>query len=491
MADAQVNTGSDVGSVASGIYGDAWKSAEKFDKQTDEGIKKMESERLPSPPELKKPPEQKDYTTDPMQTFGSAAMFLSAFGGLLTKHPLTTALNSGAAVMNAANKKDAAAFNKAFDQWKIDNENAWKMADYNQQLYKDLIGKDEAELKARAVSAKDNVMIHMADAKMAEQLYRDRERQITKGYGANQAIVDYVSSKEDAAKSNGMSDEQISLQRPQWFGEALSASKGKGASDDQLAKTDWKNMNPEDPVPGTGLTAGAIKVYGDAIVSGVKPSQLGLGYGMNPVKKAVDNYVASTHPGFKMADAETSYLGQQKEASTVGSAAGRIKLAANSLDQAIPLARNAMAKVDLSSFTDLNSFENYARSHTGDPNITALNTAIQTVISDYSSLIARNGQQTDSTRAASRELVNTSMSKGQLDAFFDQVQKEKDAQLRAIDVTQNKQSKIVDLFNDGGSKDYPLSLPKDGKFKKDTWYFNDKGEVGKYVGEKDGQHVFE
>lgn len=480
MATPQINTGTDVGSVASSIYGDAYASAAKLDKRTDEGIKKMESEKIPSPPELKESPNPKDFQTDQMQTFGSAAMFIAAFGSLLTKTPLETALNSGASVLNAYHKNDAAAFNQAFNKWKVDNDNAWKVADYNQQLYKDVLGKDEAELKARAVSAKDEVMLHMADAKMAHQLYSDREKQIKKGQSANQAISDYVDSKEQESRDKGMNDEQISLQKPKWFGEALSATKGKGAADDDLSKIDWKTIKPEDPVPGTGLTAGAIKIYGDAIVSGAKPSALGLGYGMNPVKKSVDNYVASTHPGFKMADAETNYLGQQKEASTVGTSAGRIKLAANSLDQAIPLARNAMQKVDLTSFPSLNAFENYARAHTGDPNITALNTAIQTVISDYSSLIARNGQQTDSTRAASRELVNSNMASGQLDAFFDQVEKEKDAQLKAIDVTQGK-----GLAGKAPDKKH-IDMLKTDPSEQNKKYFDEafgNGEAAKVLGE--------
>lgn len=482
MPEAQINTGTPLESVANSVYGAAYKSADKFDKETEAGIQKMDSEKLPSPPELKKAPEQKDYISDPMQTFGSAAMFLSVFGSLLTKNPLETALNSGAAVMNAANKRDAASFNKAFDQWKIDNENAMKMANYNQDLYKDLIGKDEAELRARAVSAKDNVMIHMADAKMAGQLYRDREKQIKKAEGANQAISGYVDSKEQEARDNGMSDEQIALQKPKWFGEALSSSKGKGGSDDSLAKVDWKSLKPDDPVPGTGLTFASIKSYGDAIADGAKPSSLGLGYGLNPTKKAVENYANYAHPGFKMADAEANYAANLKEKTTVGAAAGKIKLAANSLDQAIPLARDAMKNVDLSSFTNLNALENYARTHTGDPNITALNTAIQTVISDYSSLIARNGVQTDSTRAASRELVNANMASGQLDAFFDQVEKEKGAQLKAIDVTQGKSSGLA-----GKSPDEKhIKMLKGDPSEQNKKYFDEafgEGSAAKVLGE--------
>jgi hypothetical protein len=487
-ASPQINTGTSLDSVIGNIQDpterailkDETARENKVQDFTEKKIAERDATEIPKAPVLEKAPDQKDYTTDPMQTFGSAAMILGTFGGLLTKNPIETALNSGAAVMNAANKKDAAAFNKAFDKWKIDSENAWKMAQWNQDAYKTALGKSDEDVKLYATMFKNDTAAHALTAKMHEQDLRAQEKALEKAKGATGAIIDYVNSKEQEARDSGKSDAYIEANRIKWYGEAKALGSGKGNQDEQLANIDWKKLKPDDPVPGTGLTASAIKVYGDAIADGVRPSQLGLGYGMNPVKKAVDNYVAATHPGFKMSDAELGYTGAQSEARTTGTSASRIKLAANSLDQVIPLARDAMKNVDLTNFTDLNSFENYARTHTGDPNITALNTAIQTVISDYSSLISRNGQQTDSTRAAARELVNSNMASGQLDAFFDQVEKEKGAQLRAIDVTRGKglAGKPPD--------DKHVKMLKDDPSEQNIKYFDEafgQGSAAKYLGE--------
>jgi hypothetical protein len=151
----------------------------------------------------------------------------------------------------------------------------------------------------------------------------------------------------------------------------------------------------------------------------------------NPKKDAVDDLWAKMYPDDDIADIQANRSGTMQEERTTGAAAGRINMAANSLDKALPLLETAIKGVNLTDYPDLNSLENAVRKRTGDPKIVALNTAIQTVISDYSSLIARNGLSTDATRSAARELVNENMASGQLGAFIDQVRKEKDAQLLA------------------------------------------------------------
>lgn len=415
-----VPSGTQLGDVASGLYGPAYKEAEKIDRQTDEGIKKIESEKAPTPPKMAEAPKPENYQTDPMQEFGSAAMFLSVFGSLLTKQPLTNALKSGAAVMQARNQGDANAFKQAMDKWKVDTGNAWKMANWQQDVYKAAIAKDEAELKARAVSFKDEVMLHMADAKMAQQAIRDREKALKKAQGPAEHVQEAAQTAYDKAIADGKSEEVANVKYMEAYGNALKTTKGQGDKDKVT------------------ITPGAVDTYANAVHGGVKLSAFGLGYGTNANKTAVMNRVAEKYPNFDMAQAEASYGGVAQESRTVGAAAGRIKLAANSLDNAIPLARSAADKVDLSQFPSLNALENKVRSGTGDPNIIALNTAIQTVISDYSSLIARNGQQTEGTRIAAREMVNSNMVSGQLDAFFEQVEKEKTAQLNAVKETEGK-----------------------------------------------------
>ena len=162
--------------AAASIYKPVQIAAAKRDKVVEEGVSKIDSAKIPEPPKLESSPNPKDYQTSPAETWGSAGMFLAVFGSLMTKHPMTTALNSAAGVMKAANEKDASAFNQAMDKFKIDTDNAWKMANYNQKLYEDIIGKDEAMVNLRAKAAGDDVMVAMNQAGLAGQLYADRQR---------------------------------------------------------------------------------------------------------------------------------------------------------------------------------------------------------------------------------------------------------------------------------------------------------------------------
>lgn len=480
----QINSGTDPATTASSVYGDAYKAADKFDKQTEAGIKKMDSETLPKPPTLADAPKPESRSS--MEAFGSAAGFLATFGSLMTRRPLTNALNSGAAVMNAYHAQDAKAFKDAMDKFKVDNDNAWKMADYNQQLYKDIIGKDEAELRARAVSAKDQVMLHMADAKMSEQLYKDREKNSEK-MQKQQWIVEAAMNDYEEAKKAGKSEAEANKVFMESYGKYNATLAGKMAKDDQGVSVDWGKVQPKDPIPGTGLTAGAIKIYGDAIVQGAKPSQLGLGYGMNPVKKAVDNYVAQNHPDFNMAKAETQYAGQQTAERISAKNYENMKIAGGNLDKSIPTLLESAQKVNLSKFKDINSFLNYAKEHTGDPNIVSLATKLAATRADYSLVLARGGNLTDTSRNHADEVLNLAFSQGQMQAATDAMMIE----------TKNNMSSATEALQDvpnmgrnssakdGGNKDSPLPTPKDNKYEKDKYYdLSSQGDYGvhKYLG---------
>lgn len=496
--DTQINTGSDLGAI-NGAYSDAYKSADRLDKQTEEGIKKMDSEAVPKPPTLSESPKPENYNRSSMEAFGSAASFLAMFGSLMTKHPLTTALNSGAAVMNAYHAQDATSFKEAMDKWKIDNENAFKMADYNQQLYKDVLGKDEAELKARAVSAKDNVMIHMADAKMAQQLYKDREKNLNK-MQKEQWVVDAATSDYDQAIKDGKSEKEANQIFMTSYGKYNATLSGKLAKDDQGLGVDWEKMKPNDPVPGTGLTAGAIQIYGDAIKNGANPSQIGLGYGMNPVKKAVDNYIAYKYPDFDMAKSEREYLGAQTEEKITAKNASNINIAVNNLDNSLPLLMEQVQAVNPGQFKSFNQFQNYLSENTGDPKIVKLRQTVNDTLADFSMLLARGGQVTDQVRNSANETLNAAWASGQfkgaVEIMYRTGQNQKAAAKQSLQEAggagAGRNEKVENLFNDGGSKDYPLTMPSDMKdLEQDKYYTGPDGNTGKYVGIKNGHYQFE
>ncbi len=87
------------------------------------------------PPKLDVPPPPVPKSTDPHVIWGSLAMGLAALGSLMTRTPLTTAMNAAGDVMQAYVKRDQMAADQAFATWKMASENAIQMADFQQKTY--------------------------------------------------------------------------------------------------------------------------------------------------------------------------------------------------------------------------------------------------------------------------------------------------------------------------------------------------------------------
>lgn len=340
---------------------------------------------------------QENYRS-PTEAFSSLGPVLAVFGSLLTRRPMTTAMNAAAAAMRGFHAGDKEVVEREREKWADNMEKALKQNQTEIEQYRLAQEQHQGDMaalqaKMQAIAADNQDWHTMASLQTP---------------GGVAAVYQNLKVREEAA-------DKISSE----FSNYLKARKA--------------NVNQQ-----VTLTDAAIDRFADAVHSGVKPSTLGLGWSNNANKTAVMNRVAEKYPDFDMAAADLAYGGMAQEKRTVGAAAGRIKLAANSLDRAVPLAKDAAKKVDLSQYPSVNALENAVRRGTGDPNIIALNTALQTVISDYAALMVRSGVPTVESRNAAREMVNSNMAQGQLDAFFDQIEKEKGAQLKAIDDTRGK-----------------------------------------------------
>lgn len=121
---------------------------------------------IPKMTELPKPPETK--TTDFMESFGSAAMALAGLGSLMTRRPLTNALNASAAVMQAYHKNDMEAAQQAYQKWEVETKNAMAMHQFEQEAYRNAIDKSRnnveqlrANLTGLAASFKDDTALAM------------------------------------------------------------------------------------------------------------------------------------------------------------------------------------------------------------------------------------------------------------------------------------------------------------------------------------------
>lgn len=138
------------------------------DKAEKDRDKFLEKER-PKFPTLAPEPKS-DTPNDPIKGYISAIGVLGAIGSTFTRVPMTHSMLAAGAALNAMKANDSAAFQEKFDAWKVQNENALKLYDYQNAVYKDILtaknkSVDEriAELKANAAAFKDDIMMKLAE----------------------------------------------------------------------------------------------------------------------------------------------------------------------------------------------------------------------------------------------------------------------------------------------------------------------------------------
>ncbi len=179
------------------------------------------------------------------------------------------------------------------------------------------------------------------------------------------------------------------------------------------------------------LSPEAIKMNADAVARGVPVGSLGLGNGSNANKAAVINQAQRDNPGLDLAGAQTELVGEKAGARTVGSTGGKIEFTSQSLGSMIPLAKQASAEIDRTQYPSINAIQNTVNQGTGDTKIIALNTYLNAVMADQASLFKRGGDSTDAAMAKAEKAANAAYTDGQLNAYFDSVEKEIGAQRTA------------------------------------------------------------
>lgn len=191
-------------------------------------------------PKLEKAPEQTP-TTDPLKAFQQPAMWLAIFGSLLTRQHLTAAVTGAASVLQSTQNLDAEAAKNNYAQWKVNSENAWKMATYEQKQYANVLAERRATatekmagLRATALAMKNPGLAKALDEggldagiryvdyqKKQLKAGQDGHAGVTKAYETQQQIVEDIQSGDP----NVMAAALIK------YGENMSAAeKGKGSS---------------------------------------------------------------------------------------------------------------------------------------------------------------------------------------------------------------------------------------------------------------------
>jgi len=160
--------------------------------------------------------------------------------------------------------------------------------------------------------------------------------------------------------------------------------------------------------------------------------------------------------GGDIAAVNARYFGTKAGERTLGTRSANIGMAVSEAKQLMPLALEASAKVDRTSFPSLNSILIAAAKGTGDPNVVKLGVATNSLINTYARAINPSGVPTVSDKEHARELLENAWSKGQYAAAVAQLKMEMDAAAKSPDVVREEfRNSIPGVSNQfGGNKNY-------------------------------------
>lgn len=423
----------------SGMMGQYAKDEEKVETARSE--RDTAETGIPKYPTLA--PEPKPDEPNPMKGYTAVIGVLGAIGSMFTRRPMTNTMNAAAASLQAMNSKEATDFDDKYKIWKTQNDNAFKLLDYQNKIYDTVLKNkttsvDEriSEMQAHAAMFKDDYMMQLAKDK---NLMEMEELQL-KRQDAGQKAGEY------AEKIQGLKDKRDTM--AQWVKENPNAKAiDKAAAYNQV----MEGKAPPKVTGGVTYTPQAIDANARALLSGLTPSALGLSRN-SPNLAAAQNRAIEMNPDFNPAEAELDYKAGSKALGSLETRASNIDLAADSLDKAIPLVRDALKKLDMSPSTDVNTVMNFMREHSSDPAFAAYNLSLITAFSDYAALSNRGAPMTVSAKETAAEAMANNMGDMAMGAVLDQMNLEKVAQKKAIKEAVDEQKQVTMNKTSGSSE---------------------------------------
>jgi len=161
---------SGVGSIGRGAL-----EAHERNRSIDAALMQMQP---PPPPQLPAPP--KDADERPMRAWAALAIAFGALAGRMTQTPLAASLNAAGQALNAFQEGKHEVAKENFEKWRAESERMIQLANYQQNAYKEVLGKyttmhefnvEEGKLKDSAVEAKLKALsVAMQDPQMAKVL---------------------------------------------------------------------------------------------------------------------------------------------------------------------------------------------------------------------------------------------------------------------------------------------------------------------------------
>jgi hypothetical protein len=184
-----------------------------------------------------------------------------------------------------------------------------------------------------------------------------------------------------------------------------------------------------------GLSPQALDIAAQMVLqSGVMPP-LGSGKKASEARVQVMNRVAELGGTNAAASAESiltnraAQLGRNAAERTIGTTSANIQIASNEAKEMIGIVKEIVPKVNLTNYPSLNAIENAVSKGTGGVEIVQLNTALNALVNTYARAINPKGTPTISDKNHARDIINSALSKKQINGALDIMDKEMAASL--------------------------------------------------------------
>lgn len=415
MPDVQQNPSFDKFLSTMGVKADpeAASMLETRRKKAEEAIAPVENASFQLPP--------KPQNRDPLDTFGSSAGWIAAFGSLLTKHPLTTALTASAAAMDATKKSDQDAYKKSVEQWKENNQIIMDRAKFELEAYKN--AKSDSELHLLAQAYGNPSLTTFARLGQGKEYVKDYDAHLKNfeksmsgavgGLSEKMEINSYVKDKLAEAKAANpkLTVGELDKMALQFRGEAKEMIKGSD-SDLQVDNEKYDKWKAD---PESAILADSYAKTGNL-------TNLVRGRGKQAEEKAdfIQKLAAERHPDMDLAANMIKNKGDtaenMAEQRTVGTRVGSAKYASEAVNGAADMALASSNKFDRTKYPSFNAAYQAWEKGTGDPSVIDFIVKNNTLINEYAAAQNPRGIPRISDKDHARELLETSYNKGQYEA---------------------------------------------------------------------------
>jgi hypothetical protein len=452
------------------------------------------------PPKLELPPKPEPKYRSPVEAFGSFAGLLAVVGGGLTRRPLLNSLNAAAGVMNAYRAQDEKAAQQQFETWKVETENAIKLADFQEKAYKDILEKANIDentrlamfaTTARALGDENSAIIAeqhgleeakrltMEQARLNQEIKLNAPK-VAEAHLQTMALKDLTQSQKfkDADPPEKMSLIQ-SVVTPETFDQykvhaAEALEKQYVAKGMPQAEAETKALEQiQRATSGTGarLTPDELSSYGSEAAAGVPLTQVVPGYSRGAVEQRTqvrdaaitkimnDKHISPEEAGLELANRTIEYQAGKKSVGQLTTMLGATKQAVDQLDFNIEKTKEEIKKLGSSDLSPvINAIARGEEKWTGEPAYSALYYYMNATATESARLLSGGQASVAQLHAGAQDeakkWANTDMTPASFDAVATAMTEEGRKRLQTFQDAIRYQS-----LGGGGSSSSPAPPP--------------------------------